>query len=239
MHHKEHFSAGDDAKLLLAMLPQANAELFVFGREGDWARFSAETSVDPVHTLTLWPGEEALTVAEFVAQLPATEAPGWQSAPYADPPVCLPVLRVVVLDGTYTQARNMFKAMKKNLPHNPPFIALHPSTLSVYHRAQKKYAAASGQTVQAEESDLDPEALRICTVEVRVLLRMHAVRTACVLQAAVLHAVNSEQHLTTLFPLPLQIICLSSLPLRMIFLSSLTLQLLSPYTTGTRHMHCY
>jgi len=42
MHHKEYFSAGDDAKLLLAQLPEASAELFIFGKTGDWDRFKVE-----------------------------------------------------------------------------------------------------------------------------------------------------------------------------------------------------
>ena len=38
MHHKEYLSAGDDAKLLLAALPESQSDLFVFGRSGDWLR---------------------------------------------------------------------------------------------------------------------------------------------------------------------------------------------------------
>jgi hypothetical protein len=57
MHYKEYLSAGDDAKLLLAMLPPNNVKLYIFGRNGDWEAFVEELSFDPVHTLTLWPGE--------------------------------------------------------------------------------------------------------------------------------------------------------------------------------------
>jgi DTW domain-containing protein YfiP len=40
MHYKEYLSAGNDAKLLLAMLPCT--ELFIFGRKGDWEKFETE-----------------------------------------------------------------------------------------------------------------------------------------------------------------------------------------------------
>lgn len=171
MHSVEFMSAGDDAKLLPAMLPAENSSLFVFGRAGDWERFEAELAVDPAHTLTLWPGEDALTIQEFVANLPPSSP--WRTRADETPPSQpLPTLRVVVLDGVYNHARKMFKAMKNKLPAhlNPPFVALHPTTLSVYHRATKKYGASSAQTVTSESSDLDPAALRICTVEAYALL---------------------------------------------------------------------
>jgi hypothetical protein len=69
MHHKEYLSAGDDAKLLLAMMPQ-QSELFVFGRAGDVQRLEAEMAVDPAHTLLLWPGEHSSSVDEYRAALP-------------------------------------------------------------------------------------------------------------------------------------------------------------------------
>jgi hypothetical protein len=58
MHYKKYLSAGDDAKLLLAMLPPNNVQLYIFGRSGDWEAFVKESTLDQVHTLTLWPGEE-------------------------------------------------------------------------------------------------------------------------------------------------------------------------------------
>jgi hypothetical protein len=52
----------------------------------------------------------------------------------------------------------------------PPLqhVALHPTTLSVYSRAQHGYAEASARTVSQQHAD--PEALRICTVEAVALL---------------------------------------------------------------------
>jgi DTW domain-containing protein YfiP len=209
MHHKEYLSAGDDAKLLLAMLPPENAKLFVFGRIGDWQAFEDEVSKDPIHTVTLWPGEGALTLDDFKNQLPdsspwkkqlqppqpkpqptttttttTTTTPNDGDHATISTPVessknnkninededddLLPTLRVIVLDGVYSHARNMFKTMKKRLRQNfPKFVALHPDTVSVYHRAQKNYGTSSAQTVANSK---DPLALHICTVEAYALL---------------------------------------------------------------------
>jgi len=59
----------------------------------------------------------------------------------------MPLLRVVVLDGVYNHARAMFRGLRRRLPaaHVPPHVALHPTTLSVYHRATQSYASASGE----------------------------------------------------------------------------------------------
>jgi hypothetical protein len=59
----------------------------------------------------------------------------------------------------------------------PPYVALHPSTLSVYHRAQKRYGAASAVSVVKGEN---PDALRICTVEVRTTPLRDALRICTV-----------------------------------------------------------
>jgi hypothetical protein len=157
------------------MLPSEQAELFVFGKQGDWDRFQAEVAIDPVHTVTLWPGEGAQTCSEFIGNLP-NDSP-WRNANSNsdDDDVSasrareddLPLLRVIVLDGVYSQARNMFKTMKKKIPVCPPYVALHPETLSVYHRALKNYSKSSAQTV---EQSSDPKALHICTVEAFALL---------------------------------------------------------------------
>lgn len=221
MHHKEYLSAGNDAKLLLAILPPAQTELFVFGHVGDWERLEAELAVDPRHTLILWPGDGALTVEGFVSRLPVdsawrtnsssggsaaheassslqgasssatTTVPGTDSKAMATtdrepvaatckgsaaatwsgsaPPGQVPLLRVVVLDGVYRHARNMYKALRTRLTpaHVPPHVALHPKTLSVYHRATKNFGAASALDVARSA---DPEALHICTVEACALL---------------------------------------------------------------------
>ena len=168
MHYKEYFSAGNDAKLLLAMLPCT--ELFIFGKKGDWENFEAEYILDSSHTVILWPSEDAMTVENFI------DTCDW---PWRD---CRrhpenngtttrtrPTLRVVVLDGVYSQARTMFRTIQKRIriPLCKNTVALHPKTLSVYHRAQKTYATSSATTVQKSK---DPNALHICTVEAVALL---------------------------------------------------------------------
>ena len=191
MHYKEYFSAGNDAKLLMALLPgkRQRSQLYIFGKKGDWNKFQEECSLDPDHTLLLWPAENALTVDGFISKLPedslwrqraeqmphdtddadATTPNNSESDPqYRN---MLPTLRVVVLDGVYSQARSMFKTIKKRFIADsvpvPPHVALHPKTLSVYHRAQKNYAQSSAITVR---NSSDPDALHICSVEAFALL---------------------------------------------------------------------
>ena len=186
MHYKEYLSAGDDAKLLLAMLPPNNVKLYIFGRNGDWEAFVEELTFDPVHTLTLWPGEGALTIEQYLSELPnnspwcQTTSPSGSSSidntrsNEDASSIHHPMLRVIVLDGVYSHARTMFKTMRQRLSNDdesynlfPKFVALHPNTVSVYHRAQKNYATASTQTVGKSNN---PKALHICTVEACALL---------------------------------------------------------------------
>jgi len=76
MHQKEYLGAGDNAKLLIAMLPADQARLFVYGRSDDWAAFAAELADDPPHAMLLWPGDGALTLGQFLEALP--ESSGWR-----------------------------------------------------------------------------------------------------------------------------------------------------------------
>jgi len=85
MHHKEYLGAGDDAKLLMAMLPPDQARLFVYGRARDWVALAEELAADPAHSLILWPGDGALTIDEFISALPESSA--WRrsgATPLAD-----------------------------------------------------------------------------------------------------------------------------------------------------------
>ena len=187
MHYKEYLSAGDDAKLLLAMLPPTNVKLYIFGQSGDWQAFEEEVSLDPMHTLTLWPGEGALTIDQYLSELPNNST--WRRTSTSGASSIditrnngdsseHPMLRVVVLDGVYSHARTMFKTMRQRLSDRnlfPKFVALHPDTLSVYHRAQKNYANASAQTVVKSNN---PKALHICTVEASALLLREVLLTS-------------------------------------------------------------
>ena len=189
MHHKEYYRASDDAKLLLMQLPPDQAKLFIFGQTGALESLIAEINSDPVHSMMLWPGDGALTVQQFASALPAsspwraqargasgdascTAASASCSAALSAASASLPLLRVVVLDAVYRSARMMFRHLCKLRQQQdlPPLqhVALHPTTLSVYSRAQHGYAEASARTVSQQHAD--PEALRICTVEAVALL---------------------------------------------------------------------
>tara|TARA_B110000211_G_C13737707_1_gene403134 strand:+ start:102 stop:599 length:498 start_codon:yes stop_codon:yes gene_type:complete len=74
-----------------------------------------------------------------------------------------------VLDGVFNHANSMFRSIRRRLPSSihPPPVALHPSAISIYHRAKKNYAAASAKL---QQNSKDPQALRICTVEAVALL---------------------------------------------------------------------
>ena len=119
MHHKEFLSAGDDAKLLTAMLPPEQARVFVYGRRADWDALAAELAADPQHTMLLWPGEGALTVGEFVERrLPQSSpwrrvAAGGRGEAEGEAEASRPLMRVVVLDGVYNHARSMFRALRR------------------------------------------------------------------------------------------------------------------------------
>jgi DTW domain-containing protein YfiP len=233
MHYKEYFSAGNDAKLLLAMMPEELKELYLFGKEGDWDKFETECALDPNHTFLLWPAEDALTVDGLVHKLPI-DSP-WRECQQVENTQqiiekttrmteenksigkenskisnhSLPTLRVIVLDGVYSQARSMFRTIKRRFPPSlvPPYVALHPTTLSVYHRAQKSYSQSSGKTVQ---NSSNPDALHICTVEAFALLMKEfgeweettsaLVRAVEVNNLALVHSVDVRPPTSTLSP---------------------------------------
>lgn len=186
MHYKEYLSAGNDAKLLLAMLPSELAELYVFGKDGDWEKLEEECRIDPMHTLLLWPSEDAHTITEWVESVLVEDSPWKQwmammtpsnhsstsatvSSSTSNSSTQLPVLRVVVLDGVYSHARLMFRTMKRRFTtFMPPHIALHPRTVSIYHRAQKNYHVANYESTVRQSKD--PNRMHICTVEAFALL---------------------------------------------------------------------
>jgi DTW domain-containing protein YfiP len=322
MHQKEYLGAGDDAKLLMAMLPTDQARLFVYGRSSDWASFAAELADDPSHTMLLWPGQGARTLVQFLEALP--ESSGWRRTP-PDPPLdaaarlqglrlsgapppaaapppsaaathaphcdcgcvpaslslmeiarlrrerrsaiaaraalaapllcdaedeepdadrtdmsngdashpgldasdsgrdashsgrdasldasclgasvspptppaapTLPLLRVVVLDGVYNDARALLRTIRRRLPaaHVPPHVALHPDTLSVYHRS-KSYSVTSGGSVRRGETG-DEAALRVCTVEAAALLLQELGEPAATTEALVAAVVRNNEAL--------------------------------------------
>ena len=158
MHQKEYLSAGDDAKLLLAMLPE-RTDLFVFGRSGDLDRLEAELAIDPAHNLILWPCDQSISTDEYCAALP-DETPWRRRKEHAVVDESAPLIRIVVLDGVYNHASQMLKTLRRRSPPStmPSLVALLPTTLSVYHRAQKTYGKASDGLG------------RVCSVEAVALL---------------------------------------------------------------------
>ena len=62
MHHKEFWNAGNSAKVLLALLPEKQIQLFVYGRVGDFDQLVKEITMDPEHTMVLWPGRDSQTM---------------------------------------------------------------------------------------------------------------------------------------------------------------------------------
>ena len=180
MHYREFLSAGDDAKLLLALLPPDQVKNYVFGQRNALEQLREELAVNPENTLILWPGKGACTVEEWRALRAAPgAAESGSRAEEANDDACASVstrrlVRVVVLDGVYTHARLMFRTLTAALAADGvriAHVALHPHSLSLYHRAQKRYSTASSSMISASVSTIDdPLALRICTLEAVALL---------------------------------------------------------------------
>lgn len=140
MHHKEYLCAGNSAKLLLKLLPN-HTQLYLFGKKGEVDRLWEH--VCDKNAMILWPSEAALSVADYQNSLSATTKK---------------TIHAIVLDGTYTQARNMHKSLRKRWKDQlPQAVAVHPTCSSVFHRAQKNY----GQAQLQAKADV----LRVSTAE--------------------------------------------------------------------------
>ena len=152
MHSKEYMSAGNSAKLLIQLLPK-QTELFLFGKKGEIDRLFEEIKVNKHNTMILWPGKNALSVADFLAasSVVASHKTRFGTHRAAEQPRLPPpppvLVRAIVLDGTYTQARNMLASLRKRFGVNnlPVTVQLRPTTVSVFHRAQKNYGKAHQQ----------------------------------------------------------------------------------------------
>lgn len=170
LHHKEYLNAGNSAKVLLSLLPKEQIELYIYGREGDFERLIQEILVDQEHTIMLWPGRESQTIEEYFAKLPINS--GWTSRNNCEPKFYKDsqLLRIVVLDGTYNNAKNMHKTIRKRLKDRAPTnVALHPNEVSRFHRAQKAYGASIAENLKKNKC-LDEKAMRISTAEACGLL---------------------------------------------------------------------
>ena len=196
LHHKEYLNAGNSAKSLIALLPEENIELYVYGKEGDFDRCIDEMMIDQGrHTAILWPGENAVSVEEFISSscLPTqsniskmTKSGGSDNGAVennyqADKEQT--ILRIVALDGTYKNAKNMHKTIRRRLHEEdhmmPSCIALHPKSVSQFHRAKKNYGTAIKDNLKVNER-LDERALRVSTAEACALLLTELGAKECV-----------------------------------------------------------
>ena len=186
LHHKEYLNAGNSAKSLIALLPKENIELYVYGKEGDFDRCINEMMIDHGRqTAILWPGENAISVEQFTSSCRSIHINNSKTTKVAGSDVgtsennChadeqqTQIIRIVALDGTYKNAKNMHKTIRRRLDEEehtmPVCIALHPKSVSQFHRAKKNYGAAIQNNLKANDR-LDERALRVSTAEACALL---------------------------------------------------------------------
>lgn len=189
MHPKEYMCAGNSAKLLRMLLQEKQeqhhnitVQYYIFGKLGDVDKLAREMMIDVSNTMILWPDKNALTVPHFLNQRPhrrRRHSTGVCSEEDGNSyNRTTPLIRAVLLDGTYTQARNMHKSLRKHLHPTPlpVMVQLHPTNGSVFHRAQKNYGHAhqhqqllklqrSTTTADEEENQGGVIAYRVSTAE--------------------------------------------------------------------------
>ena len=190
MHHKEYLNAGNSAKSLIALLPTEYLTLYVYGREGDFDRCIDEMMIDRGrHMAILWPGESAISVEEFISSTKSSDQKMMESenndgsvnvdkkkqdieeeGEDDEEETTNAIIRIVALDGTYKNAKNMYKTIRQRLggkeaQQDMPCIALHPKSVSKFHRAKKNYGTAI-----RDNNKLDERALRVSTAEACALL---------------------------------------------------------------------
>ena len=195
MHHKEYLNAGNSSKSLIALLPEDCVTMYVYGKEGDLDKCLDEMMVNQGRlTAILWPGESAISIGEFIRSLPSPNywksddgklnvgkeyrsAGGDAAASEVEEEGYDEILRIVALDGTYKNAKNMYKSISRrlgdggrNIIATPPCIALHPKSVSQFHRAKKNYGAAIRDSLKNANETLDERALRVSTAEACALL---------------------------------------------------------------------
>ena len=153
-------------------------QYYIFGKLGDVDKLAQELMIDMANTMILWPDKDALTVSQFLDQRPrqfcqksstgacseggdsnsaCSTIKALRNTNEIRTPEHTTTIRAVLLDGTYTQARNMHKSLRKHLQpitQLPIMVQLHPMNGSVFHRAQKNYGHAHQhhQRLQLEQS---------------------------------------------------------------------------------------
>jgi DTW domain-containing protein YfiP len=125
IHYIELYNAGNDVKILLNAA-EAETEMFIFGKNGDDERLREKIRGNEKNTVLLFPSDDACSVEE----VKATFRSGTGEAASDKP------LQIIVVDGTWRQAKNMCKHFKKNISSKVRLVKLSPTTLSVYARTQ-------------------------------------------------------------------------------------------------------
>lgn len=168
MHPKEYLCAGNSAKLLRMLLPEqehsnVTVQYYIFGKVGDVDKLAQEMMIDKSNTMILWPDKDALTVSQFLErqqhrrQQQSTGICFEGDNSHSTINICNPtttLIRAVVLDGTYTQARNMHTSLRKHLNPSTPLpvlVQLRPMNRSVFHRAHKNYGHAHQSQQQLQQ----------------------------------------------------------------------------------------
>jgi DTW domain-containing protein YfiP len=127
IHYIELYNAGNDVKILLNAAAK-QTEMFIFGRDGDDERLRERIRGNELNTVLLFPSDDALSVEQVRSSLTPTAA---ATATQTDKPI-----QIIVVDGTWRQAKNMCKHFKKNISNKVRLVKLSPTTLSVYARTQ-------------------------------------------------------------------------------------------------------
>eukprot|EP00929_Paragymnodinium_shiwhaense_P035167 TRINITY_DN19025_c0_g1_i2.p1 TRINITY_DN19025_c0_g1~~TRINITY_DN19025_c0_g1_i2.p1 ORF type:complete len:324 (+),score=43.72 TRINITY_DN19025_c0_g1_i2:84-1055(+) len=145
LHHKERVRASNTGKLLEHLLP--GSELLTFDVSADEERFQELLNWHKGRACVLYPSDEAITPEQLVEVLglPTSAAHNASSGP-AVAANTRPLL-VVLIDGTWRQAKRMQRHME-----GLPKVILQPKKLSQFHWRR-----------QSRED-------RICTVEAAALL---------------------------------------------------------------------
>ena len=156
MHHKEYMSAGNSAKLLLQLFPSMT-ELYIFGKEGDIDRLFKDINVELVTPIILWPGKDAVSTTDLLKSIQRNHKKQEINQSI--------LINAILLDGTYNQARNMHKSLKKKWKSKiPTAVALKPLSESVFHRAQKNYGEAQKQNSRCYDAVLRVSTAEACGV---------------------------------------------------------------------------
>jgi DTW domain-containing protein YfiP len=125
MHYKEYKRSSNSAILLQKLLCD-ETKLVIFGTEEGKTEFGREIADDSLRTCVLFPCATSVPITEWMAQRPG-----------------LPI-RLIALDGTWTQC----KKMSKSLPKSLSLVHLNPDAPSRF-RSRKQTSGNRLSTLEA------------------------------------------------------------------------------------------